>query len=432
MTGEPTTPHDEEGQQVGEPDDGLPRLRAGDVLAGRYLVADLLGESRGGRFWRAEDQVLARHVALHVIAADDERADGLLEAARLSATVHDRRILRVLDADRVDGLCFVVNEWGAGSSLDIMLARDGPLSPRRAAHLVAEAAAVTAAAHDADVAHGRLAPENLLVDHHGSVRIIGLAVEAALWGLPPGRTSSDVTDLAALLYAGLTGRWCGVSRSAVPPAHQVGGRVLRPRKVRAGVPRVAGRPVRRGPQRRGDRHAREDAVRPRHCPRHRRRAAPTSSVTRRAWRSPSPSGRWRSRSSCRTEPAGRRPPPAREPHPSPCPSRSPSRPGDRDRTPSPSPSRRARAEAPSPRHDEPEPAPPLLTETTPPVAALESTDQPTQAGMPIFDDERDEVAWISARAEKPPPPPPFEEKPAKPLFAPDPPSGRPVRTPRPG
>ena len=152
--------------------------------------------------------------------------------------MHDRRILRVLDADRVDGLCFVVNEWGAGSSLDIMLARDGPLPPRRAAHLVAEAAAVAAAAHDADVAHGRLAPENLLVDHHGSVRIIGLAVEAALWGLPPGRTSSDVTDLAALLYAGLTGRWCGVSRSAVPPAHQVGGRVLRPRKVRAGVPRV--------------------------------------------------------------------------------------------------------------------------------------------------------------------------------------------------
>jgi hypothetical protein len=52
--------------------------------------------------------------------------------------------------------------------------------------------------------------------------------------------------------------------------------------------------------------------------------------------------------------------------------------------------------------------------------------------MPVFDDERDEVAWISARAEKPPPPPPFEEKPERPLFAPDPPEGRPVRTPRPG
>ena len=268
MTEERTT---EEGQQVGEPDDGLPRLRAGDVLAGRYLVADLLGESRGGRFWRAEDQVLARHVALHVIAADDERADGLLEAARLSATVHDRRILRVLDADRVDGLCFVVNEWGAGSSLDIMLARDGPLPPRRAAHLVAEAAAVAAASHDAGVAHGRLAPENLLVDHHGSVRIIGLAVEAALWGLPPGRTSSDVTDLAALLYAAPDRslvRGLPLGGAARAPGGRPGAAAAEGASRR---PPRAGRPVRRGAQRRGHRHPRADAVRPGHRPRHRRR-----------------------------------------------------------------------------------------------------------------------------------------------------------------
>ena len=52
--------------------------------------------------------------------------------------------------------------------------------------------------------------------------------------------------------------------------------------------------------------------------------------------------------------------------------------------------------------------------------------------MPVFDDERDEVAWISARAEKPPPPPPFEDTPERPLFAPEPPSGQPARVPRPG
>ena len=52
--------------------------------------------------------------------------------------------------------------------------------------------------------------------------------------------------------------------------------------------------------------------------------------------------------------------------------------------------------------------------------------------MPIFDDERDEVSWIAARAEKPPPPPPFEKAPERPLFAPEPPEGRPLRTPRPG
>jgi hypothetical protein len=59
-------------------------------------------------------------------------------------------------------------------------------------------------------------------------------------------------------------------------------------------------------------------------------------------------------------------------------------------------------------------------------------DQPTQAGMPVFDDERDDVGWVAARSDTPPPPPPFEERPAKPLFAPEPPDGQPARRPRDG
>jgi hypothetical protein len=59
-------------------------------------------------------------------------------------------------------------------------------------------------------------------------------------------------------------------------------------------------------------------------------------------------------------------------------------------------------------------------------------EQPTEAGLPIFDDDNDDVSWLTARASKPPPPPPFEEAPPRPLFAPDPVPGAPVRTPRPG
>jgi hypothetical protein len=42
-------------------------------------------------------------------------------------------VLRVLDADVEGGICYIVNEWGDGTSLDIKLLRDGPLSPRKAA-----------------------------------------------------------------------------------------------------------------------------------------------------------------------------------------------------------------------------------------------------------------------------------------------------------
>ena len=211
--------------------------RAGDLLTGRYRLVDLLSEARGGRFWRAWDTVLSRAVAVHLIPEGDERAEALMEAARRSATLFDPHLLRVLDADHADGMVFVVNEWGEGESLDHLLA-DAPLSPRRAAWVTAEVGSMLAIAHEQGIAHGRLVPENVLIDETGAVKVIGFACDAALNGIPEGRVSTDVIDLAGVLYASLTGRWPGISRSAVPAAPQEHGKPLRPRQVRAGVPRV--------------------------------------------------------------------------------------------------------------------------------------------------------------------------------------------------
>lgn len=374
-------------------------IRPGDVLADRYRLVDLLTESGGGRFWRAHDRVLERHVALHVIAEDDERAEALMDAARRSATVHDRRLLRVLDADRTDGLCFVVNEWGSGDSLDIMLAGDGPLGPRRSAWIVSEVAAAIAAGHRSGVAHGRLVPENILIDHTGGVRLIGFAVDAALHGLPPGRATTDVSDLGGLLYAALTGRWAGSPGSAVPPAPVEQGRVLRPRQVRAGIPRpldalcdevlnpYAGPAA---PRLRGDHDlATAQGIADYLCE---FVGDPTGLAEAEAA-------------------AGHRDTtevPVLPPIPDPLP---------RDATPAP----QAAAE----------PDPPPAPEPAPDPAPAPPAEVPTQAGLPIFDDDGD-VSWMTAPGTPAPPPPPFEDLPERPLFAPPPTDGGPERTPRPG
>ncbi len=220
----------------------------GTVLAGRFTLDDLLDDTDGARFWRATDQTLARSVAVHVIAESDPRADALLTAARTSALVTDGHLLRVLDAAAEDGLVYVVNEWGSGVSLDRMLV-EGPLSPRRAAWVVKEVAEAIATAHRNGVAHGRLLPENVMVTEAGSVKLIGFVVDAVLrsqagrdqrrvtGGEPMSAHESDVVNLAGLLYAALVGRWPGTEGSTIPPAPHEHGRPLRPRQVRAGVPR---------------------------------------------------------------------------------------------------------------------------------------------------------------------------------------------------
>ena len=223
----------------------------GTVLAGRFRLEDLLQESVGAKFWRATDQILARSVAVHVIAATDPRAEALLVAARASATVTDVHFLRVLDAAEEDGVAYVVNEWAAGSSLDQMLT-DGPLPARRAAWLVKEVAEAITHAHGYGVAHGRLIPENVMVTETGSVKLIGFVVDSVLNGDPSAPAPADdptgaregargndhdVTNLASLLYAALVGRWPGSDGSTLPEAPREHGRLLRPRQVRARVPR---------------------------------------------------------------------------------------------------------------------------------------------------------------------------------------------------
>ncbi|KRC68084.1 MULTISPECIES: protein kinase family protein [unclassified Nocardioides] len=370
--------------------------RSGDVLAGRYRLIDLLSESGGGRFWRAHDAVLERFVALHVIAEDDPRAPGLVAAARTSAGVLDPRILRVLDAEQEDGRCFVVNEWGTGTSLDILVTHAGPLGPRRAAWLVADVAAAIARAHAAGVTHGRLNPENVLIDRYGSVRLIGMCVDAALHGLPAGDVQGDLEDLGGLLYCALTGVWPGPSGSIVPAAPRENGAFLSPRQVRAGVPNqldllwrefeCTGVHVRR--RMLGSEHPDVSSARgiaeellafvgdPTGMPESLAQAIPQVNELRPVWL-----------------PAVADP----LPHDS-----------SRDDIPVVPPA--VEADIDLDRVDLSDP--PVV-----PAAGTGVTDLPTEPGLPVFGAGEDDVQWLRTRSTPPPPPPPFEALPERPLFA---------------
>jgi serine/threonine protein kinase len=347
------------------------RKRPGDVLAGRYRLDDLMGETGQGRFWRGHDEVLSRAVAIHVIDADDERAGQLMEAARASAQVVEPRLLRVLDIENDGRICYVVNEWGKGTSLDHLVAAEGPLPPRRAAWIVDEVAAALDNAHGHGVAHGRLNPENVLIDTTGSVRLIGFAVEAALYGLGSDRAGIDVVDLAGLLHFGLTGKWPGLSESSVPRApreqHGMEYRVLRPRQIRAGVPRVLDDLVDEVLNRPHGRHAGPNTAHAIHEVLSGYVGDPAGLSAELADKP-------------QTTVVGQRPKPAPEP----------------DAT----------------------------------VAGLPTFDDTTATTSGSSDSP--DAAWFTPREDAPAPPPPLESPPERPLFAPEPSDGGPARRARPG
>ena len=176
-------------------------------------------------------------VAVHVIARSDSRAAGLLDAARRTAPHHDRRLLRVLDADQTDELTYVVNEWGSGTSLDIMLAGVRTAAAAAGGLDRLRGGRQPGAGHEAGLDHGRMVPENVLIDRQGEVRDHRVRRR---------RRAARAAPRAAVGRSRRHRRrpLCRADRqvgrrlvSLLPRAPMLHGEVLRPRRVRAGIPR---------------------------------------------------------------------------------------------------------------------------------------------------------------------------------------------------
>ena len=242
-----------------------PELGPGDVLAGRYRLDGLVSQGSVSSLWRATDEVLARPVAIKVALAAGpgaaEADSAFLRAAGRAGTLAHPGLARVYDAALEDwrgqgrrahvDVAYVVSEWVDGRPLQEVLA-DGPLSVTAAAAMAVQAAEAVATAHAAGLVHGHLHPGNVLLTSDGRVKITDTATAVALRAPsgPPRTPDDDTQDLAALLYAALTGRWPAAVTATpgcgLPDAPTSGQEPCSPRQVRAGVPRALDAVVSRG------------------------------------------------------------------------------------------------------------------------------------------------------------------------------------------
>ncbi|MEV5412090.1 protein kinase family protein [Thermopolyspora sp. NPDC052614] len=211
-------------------------IEPGTRLSDRFLLEDRVHQAGGATLWKATDEILARPVAVHTFSPEFELVDEVVTAARAASRLTDPRLTQVFDAADDGDTAYVVTEWVTGESLVDLLA-GGPLEPERAAGLVAEAAEALAHAHEAGLAHLLLTPERLVWTGGGTVKVLGLAVDAALTATTSDEPAvEDARGLGRLLYAALTATWPGEEECGLPPAPRDDGKLCTPRQVRAGVP----------------------------------------------------------------------------------------------------------------------------------------------------------------------------------------------------
>lgn len=203
----------------------------GEVLAGRYRLLSPLGHGGAGEVWQAEDQVLARPVAVKLLRRLEgdpmDAAERFRTEARAAARLTHPNVVATYDVGTADGQVFLVMELVDGPDLAQLLRSKGIPGDKFVGDLALQGARALDAAHAAGIVHRDVKPANLLLAPDGTLKItdFGIAEAAGIEGptsavllgtasyVAPeqvrGETATPASDwyaLGCVLYELLAGR----------------------------------------------------------------------------------------------------------------------------------------------------------------------------------------------------------------------------------
>src|SRR5439155_5484492 len=126
------------------------------VAWGRLAILGPLAADRFGERFRAIDAELGREVVLHLRATstgDDVREERFLDEARRLVKIHHPNALELLGADRRDGRLGYWSEPHEGSTLEELLAREGPFEAGEVRRIGLELCRALTAIHAVGIIH---------------------------------------------------------------------------------------------------------------------------------------------------------------------------------------------------------------------------------------------------------------------------------------
>jgi len=187
---------------------------------GQYKILEPAGSGSLGDVYRARDTRVGRTVAITVvtdqIASIPERREHFLRDARAAAAVSHPNIVTLYDVGEENGRLYLVYEFIQGPTLKTIIG-GRPLNPRHAVDLAGQIAEALADAHAADLVHGAITADAVVVTPKGHAKItdFGLAafsrdaqVSTRVEMPAPGDSAAyraDLFSLGEILFEMLTG-----------------------------------------------------------------------------------------------------------------------------------------------------------------------------------------------------------------------------------
>ena len=159
----------------------LDSLEPGTVLNG-YRIERIVGRGGMGVIYKARDQSLYRPVAIKVITADalktPKQAERFEQEAQLLAQLEHPNIVQVYQLGSLGSRRYLVMQWIEGTTLKAWATRYGRNLPTEAAlDLLIQICRGLRVAHDRDIVHRDIKPDNILLTPDGQVKLVdfGLA-----------------------------------------------------------------------------------------------------------------------------------------------------------------------------------------------------------------------------------------------------------------
>ncbi len=171
-------------------------------LSDRYELGDILGFGGMSEVHLARDLRLHRDVAVKVLRADLARDPSFYlrfrREAQNAAALNHQSIVAVYDTGEAETpagpLPYIVMEYVDGVTLRDIVHNDGPLPPRRAIEIIADACQALNFSHQNGIIHRDVKPANIMISTANAVKVMDFGIARAI-----ADSGNSVTQTAAVI-----------------------------------------------------------------------------------------------------------------------------------------------------------------------------------------------------------------------------------------
>ena len=155
----------------------------GRVFNNRYQITERIGIGGMAEVYRAQDNVLGRLVAVKVMlpqyAADPNFTQRFRQEAAAAANLQSPYIVNVYDWGQDDGTYYIVMEFVRGSDLKTAINERGAINQRKVAEIGSQVCQALSVAHNLDIIHRDIKPQNIMVQPDGNVKVMDFGIARA-------------------------------------------------------------------------------------------------------------------------------------------------------------------------------------------------------------------------------------------------------------